>query len=756
MDPAIFSQSPPQQSPMDVVGQALAALAASGMDVGPPQPSLYGTGAHDTDLQDPSLPESPFHTAPSQPSGQYDTAGKQIHGRLLPPGSVTITGQQVEPTQAQANQRTRQDLLNDPSRPLQSDDVAGYEYREQSALGDAHAAQQRQAQAEVAAEQAAAERMALVHEQSAQDLETADALYQQRRAAIQHQTDVETAQWVQEYQTKATQEPNTDRWFESRTGVGKALWALGMVFGAVHAGLTPGAQNVALQMAMGEIQRDVQMQKDRIDREMGALRMKGTLMEKRQARNLTDASDDHSMLMGRLQSLKQAYLARAAAPGNEGLQAGLAAADAWFSQQELTLAGSKREAAVRVREGQLDRAHQTYLAKLTDKRTRDISAAEIAKDYDLATLAASKDLEKAKLAAKGDIQGVPSDLGAVMQGSPLGPTIQVHKESADKMRSVFAVANQRYDALAKVKKALEDGSFSSRMATGDVELRAATRYLGYATAKDMDPGGKLTDNDVKFATTMDFGYDPAGNLIEKSLFNLNLSDIKKHVDNEMRSMPEKVSNSASTYLDPNVVGEKARVLWSPQNLRVPESVPQSATQVFQGAGLMTPPTAPTSPEDFERRQVLENDPTGMFKGRQLPKYDTGKVAEFTTAAKGLQPEYVRKLAENTLKDLSDNTDPWAGPVDQGALTARQAIKAAEAKAVKEAEGLVKRLKSASSTVGWMEGIRGMPKPTAQDIAGMAQKDIGLTDAPDAVAEALKVAEEAYERAKKVRNMGRRD
>jgi hypothetical protein len=315
------------------------------------------------------------------------------------------------------------------------------------------------------------------------------------------------------------------------------------------------------------------------------------------------------------------------------------------------------------------------------------------------------------------------------------------------MRSLFDVANQRYDDLKRIKTAIEDGSFVGRILGGDAEMRAIASRLKYTTAAEYGQVGHgLSDKDVSMMSSINLGYDPTGNVIDQARFAQNTPEILKMIDTELRSMPDKVSKQASTFLDTNLVGDKARILYTPQQVTKEAPEAQNATQVFQGAGLSQAPAAPADVSDFERRKALEAEP--MFKGRELPAYDQGKVAEFATSAQGLSPEYIRKLAENTLKDLSDNKDPWAGKVDQGALTTRLAIESARDKAVKEAEAKVKALRSASDTLGFMEGLRGMPKPTTQDIAGMATRDVGLTDAPDAVEAALKAAEAAYERGRK--------
>jgi hypothetical protein len=757
IDPALLasasqaaSQNAPQSaapSPLDAVNAALEALRASGAP--PAQPSLYGTGWQDTELVDPSLPD-PNTTAqapslsPGRPSAQYDAQGRQIHGYALPEGAVTITGQQREPTAAEARTQARQNALNDPSIPLAPDDVQGYAYREQRALEDARAAKQREMELQSRAANEEAEQLADAHKQYAFDLSTADSLYQQARQAAHSEADMETKMWLHEYQQKASEEPNTGRWWDNQSGLGKALWALSLLFGAAHTAVTPGAQNVALQMVRSEINRDISLQKERLQHELEGLKMKGQLMDKRQARNLTDMADDHTMYLGRLEAMKQAYLARAAAPGAAAMQASLAAVDAWFAGEEAELAGRKFQSAVQVKEGQLQRAHAAHIAGLQRNLQWNMQSREIAKDYDLSAAKTQADMDKAKLAAMKDVEGVPMRLGAKMVGSPLGTeTIQVSKENAVKMRGVFDTANRRYDAMRKVMTALEEGSFADRMVMGDPELNAAARYLGYTTGKELDPAGRLSDQDVKFATTIDLGFDPGGGPWSRFKFETKQDAIKKMIGAEMRAMSKKVALQAETFLNPNLVGEGTKIVWSPQALYSPEQDAPNVTEALSSAGLGPNIQAPKTVAEFERALAMENaDP--MFRGRTLPSYDKGAVNEFATAVQGVSPTMIRQLADKTTKDLNTNTDPWAGGTSTADQTTKLAIESTALKAIKDSEKLVRQLNEAAHSFGVAQALRGYPKPKTSEIVEMARKDIGLTDAPDEVEAAVTKALEGYE------------
>lgn len=230
----------------DPIAAALAALQATGMSVGPINPSVFGGGPHDTDLeplpQDPAGPP-PVQNTPDFPIRPTDVPpgweglvqpGPPSH---LPPGHPTSVFAR-SPAEEAARQRQLQ--LDDPGVPLAPNDVAGATYREDRALEAAGNAKARELVSGLAAQNDIAERTAKVFTDAAHDMEVEDSLYQQQRAAAQHEADAETAAWMQEYTDLAAKEPNPDWWWENRSGLGKALWALGLIFGAAHTAITPG------------------------------------------------------------------------------------------------------------------------------------------------------------------------------------------------------------------------------------------------------------------------------------------------------------------------------------------------------------------------------------------------------------------------------------------------------------------------------------------------------------------------------------
>lgn len=752
LDPALLAPplqpSPelnPAPNPLDVVGQAVAALQAMGA---PPslEPALAG-GVAGTELMTPEWsppPAPPIQNSPDYPvqwgdlspamqqAGVFDTP--PVHTAPAPVTNHTVRpASEIYPAQRLASADEAYPTL-DPVAQATADEQAAFQ-----AAGDAARAQK---SAEVLHAEEQATKLAAAYDQSAREMAEADAFYKEARAAAHREADAETATWLQQYTELAKQEPNPKRWWDNLSGLGQALWGLSVVFDAA-ASISSGAQNVAMNMIMDNIHRDVEEQKARLGRELDALKAKGGAIRERHTRNLTDAADDHTMALGRLQALRQAYVTRAQAPGATGMQAGLAAADAWFAQQVQQLATARRDQAVQLRENQLNRSQAAYLAAKQRELTWNMQSREIGKDYDLAALAAS-----AKAQGEGpekDYREIPLHMGAKLVGSSRGEVPVVHKEQHEKIGEVFANGNKRHRALTIVNEALENGSFAERLMKADPELNAATQELGYTAVKMLQGAGVVSDADLKAGKQSQFGIDPSGNLADAVRFQVALPQIQKMIKRNLADLPLQVSNQATQYLDAKVVGKDAHIVWRPTPLHRDEGATPNITEALGGM-LVRPPS---SVQDYETKAAYEKtDP--MFRGRALPQYDKAAVSTFKGAAVGLGPEQIRALAADTINNFAD---PWSGkPVHGDPSTTRFAIESEAAKATKQAEAAAKELKGEAVRMarGRVFGSKGAP--SLAEVTEMAKRgDVPLTDAPDAIEQALKAAQEEYAKFSKQRS-----
>lgn len=731
IDPALLAGAAPPPQPLDLLGAAIAALQASGAQPqSPPVPSLFGTGPHDTDLE--ALPPEPALADPyaSTPTAQYDASGKQIHGVQLPPGSVTVTGQQRMPTPGQDAARQHAIDVADPNVPLRPDDVMGQTSREGMALASAGDARSNQATAEYNAETARADRVVRATEQGVAEQARLDQLYQQGRMAAEAKADADTGAWMQKYTEMAAQEPNPGRWFENQGTVGKALWGLGLLFGAANTAITPGAQNVILGMVRQNIRDDMAEQRARLDKSLAALKMQGQVVDQRNLRNLTDLTDDHTMELGRLAALRQAYIARAQAPGSQDLQAGLAAADTWFADETLKVATSRRQSAVEMENARLQRQFQAGQNSLNRKLQFDMQTREIAKDYDLAALSASAKL-KGEDAHKGEVRISPQAGALVVDaktGKPVGDAgdegalwINEKLEPA-KVQGMITAASQEAADLQQLYSALNDeSSWASIIAGTNVEAQQALARLQKSRAAEAGGLGRMTDKDMEIVVKDIQGLGN-GNALDRTRLAAMKSEVLGAVQRTMETHKKEVDNRLSSYAPPGT-----RIDWSPKNLAPTEMKALTPDeQIAQLGG--TPKARPLARNPEELKQQRERGVDPRLTGPQAAGQYSTAVQNLEASMYGSSPAHIKALAEAALNTVTPRqADPWnpdaalgGGKPNKGSEFARDAyipsvVQPALEEAEKREKALVQALANGAVGKGFASDIAShLPGTSATD------------------------------------------
>ncbi len=593
------------------------------------------------------------------------------------------------------------------------------------------------------------DRVAQAYGQSYQDQARSDQEFQTARSMAHQAADAQTHAWLQEYTQKAQEEPNPHRWFENKSSVGKALWLISLAAGAINqgwnGGMAPGGgqlHNVALEMAQREIQDDINAQKLRLDKELGALKLKGQTLDVKNQRVLTDLADDHTRALGRLNALEQEYLARAKAPGKLQNAAADAQVTQWFAQQKMGLATRYRQEAVQARESELARAQQMRLAQMTDSRDRAIAAAQIQKDYDLAKLQSSTagDVEKAKAQAEArkDLRAAsPQQTGFVLvgpDGKPVGDgVVRVHKEDFEKFTNLGTNASQAYSDMGLIEQSLKDDSFADLMARQDPRLLQAINRLGYATAKADDPGGRVTDVDFSNAVKQRLGYDPSTGVFNPMVASQNKGAMLKAIADERKQIAQRTQNAASAYFDQDVGGAGSRILWSPKPVRAPEA-PEPNARESLGQGAYAPPK--DLDELHQRQEQAKAQPEFA---RQLLPDDPAKVTEAKAAFSGHGPAFIDAKATQMLDHWGQGQD--LDPTTR--LEVEDAAHQAHEKAAKALEDFETGLGVEFSQGQFLHAMHsGGQKSHIDRVEAdrLAKKEYGLFLTPEELTQAIKVAE----------------
>jgi hypothetical protein len=365
----------------------LAALQAAGYPTSPTTPPTP-----------PDAPEAPVAQPVQQlggTGGGPDVPGQSPSAPPAQPPQPTAVPAAMQPTTNQPGAPTVP--VTPTGKPLASGDVAGATKEQNAALADETNRVVATELAKTDALAAHANSRATIYEGHATAQALVDQQYEKARQAARNDANAETAAWQRDLDKKVSEEPVAGRWWNSQTKFGQVMYLLSFAFGAMAQAKNPNLKNIALEMITKETESDMAEQRDRIKRQIDAMKMKGEIIDKKLQAQIADSKDDHTLLASRLAIVQQAALERANAPGAADQKAAMAAAAEWAGQQRLVIAGSRADRTYAEREGGLNRDAENARALLTDKRDRDLKAAEIQKDYDLARIQAS-----VKLSAKDD------------------------------------------------------------------------------------------------------------------------------------------------------------------------------------------------------------------------------------------------------------------------------------------------------------------------------------------------------------------
>lgn len=559
------------------------------------------------------------------------------------------------------------------STPLRNGDVNGA-VDAQTAAVDAQTQNIKQTElAKVDALSAHAEAKALVYEGHSTAQGLLDKQYQDARQKARDDANADTAAWMRDMDQKVAEEPVPGRWWSNQTKFGQVMYLLSLSFGAMAQAKNPNLKNIALEMITKETEEDMAEQRDRIKRQIEGLKLRGQNIDKRLQAQLTDAGDDHGMLVSRLSMVQQAALERANAPGTADQKAAMAEAAQWAGQQRLVIAGERANRAYAEREGALNRDAENGRAMLTDKRDRDIAAATIQKDYDLARLAAG-----VKLSAKDDprmkdsvvinpyttgIRVVDATTGEPV-ATPLSANggLTVAKPVEKETRQLAGLAQNDYATMNRVSKELAKGETWAVLLKRNPQLISDLVSLGYGAArKDLDPNGRVTDKDFVAGLENATGGDleTLSGRVAASTFSASQEKMKALIDKKIRDYPAFVSNRLGSLIDAAVPGYEGniRVDWTPRQVEIDEASTPSTQQTDATYGIKTPIQAPKTVGDLENAQALEK--TGV---QALPPYKPGshdKVVKALEDFKGAMPDTISARAGAVEKQLNESGDERA-------------------------------------------------------------------------------------------------
>lgn len=658
--------APGQALPGAIDDPVLAALQAAGY---PSSPTTLGGPP-------PVAPQAPV----AQPVQQEPSSSS-----AQPP--ATPSPAQPQPT---SNPATMQSTANQPGapvvpvaldgKPLASGDVRGAVKEQNAALADETNRVVASELAKTDALAAHANARAGIYEGHATAQGLVDQQYQKAREAARNDANAETAAWMRDLDKKVSEEPVAGRWWANQSKFGQVMYLLSLTFGAMAQAKNPNLKNIALEMIQKETDEDIAEQRDRIKREIEGLRLKGQKIDEKMQARIADARDDHTLLSSRLAIVQQAALERANAPGSADQRAAMAEAAQWAGQQRLNIAGERANKAFAERDSALNRDAEMARAMLTDKRDRDLKAAELQKDYDLARIQA-----EVKLSGKDDpriknsvvLNPFTTGIRVVNQaGQPVATPLSgnggltVAKETEKEARQVADLAQDDYATMNRVSKELGKGEDINVLFKRNPQLVSDLVKLGYGAARNkLDPNGRVTDKDFQAGLENAVGGDLDslhGRLAAGAHIAADTGKLKALVDKQLRDYPKFVSNRLGALIDAAVPGYEGnvRVDWSPKSVETEPPTNPSAQEIDATYGIKTPIKAPETVGDLQTAQELEK------KGvKALPPYRPGsqdKVLKTLEDFKGALPGKIMERAGAVERQLDEAGDKRASlEVQQG-------------------------------------------------------------------------------------------
>lgn len=642
--------------------------------------------------------------------------------------------------------------------------------------------------AQFAADQARAERKAEASQRAVDDQTKLLGEYEVARTRNNALADAETATWLHELQLQATKEANPSRWWDNQSSLGQVLWGIGMLAGAGYVALTPGAQNAALLMVTKEIDADVARQESRLQKELGALKAKGAVMEAKHLRNASDLRDTNTMKLSRIQAAERAYMARADVPGDLDAQAKKMQAKALFDQLKLPYVEKFREQKYTEKAAKEDREFQArqqsqrlgHAARLQEDE-QDYAAgigkqgqAKFARDIALKDVSATvayrpggpvptdKDGKPIYSTLQSGVNAPAA--GLVLKDTKTGGVangtgeVLVDPKQQEEAGALIENANKSYTSrlrlrdLIRAKKGNWTGSAKSvLMGTDDPELRGLMDAVGFTLAKEFDPGGRITEQDKAAGQRTAMGFNADGKWLDRVKFYTSLPEIEKMLTEDINAMPKTVTESFRKYNHAEINGQGTDIVWDPNYLRGDKVAPRNAREVRGEGSIQYEDNPIKGTADYSSRRAKEAADESR-RGMLLPEHDSVVVDRILDTAEGRGPKTIQAEAAKVLADLKQkhaaltatvqaSRDPWSGSEatpDEVSAAAQEAnrvatdiqlVEAVTKDAVTRAKETIKRF---AADVTKMKKYPWLPGLGRDALRSKAKTQYKLTDAPEEV------------------------
>lgn len=374
------------------------------------------------------------------------------------------------------------------------------------------------------AEQARSERLYNTNKEYVDNLAKADEQHALDRDMAHKAAAAETASWMQEMDHKAAQKPSPGNWWHDQSKFGKVMWLLSLAFQAKAESL--GSKNVISGLISNEIDADIAIQKEAINKQYELGKTKGQQMLANQGQKMADMTDDYSHKVGRINALLAANTAKANSATSEDLKSSYAQIESDLAARKTAVASKRLDTTYAERLDQINQRHATSREAMrlnhesNEKRLdRGFQQGEHVLDrkmhYDLAEISASEKLAAAELKAKKkqEMFEFPAQSGVNIRipgkdGAPdqVG-NFSVPKEGIDKANEIIQANQARVVGTQKLIDAIKDGGLPYGLASDNTEARKAMAQLADPILKSI--GARFNKDTYKSFSDYITGEDPS-------------------------------------------------------------------------------------------------------------------------------------------------------------------------------------------------------------------------------------------------------
>lgn len=335
-------------------------------------------------------------------------------------------------------------------------------------------------------------------EQSVKDRDAADQDAQRIRQAYSQKADAETADWLQEMHAQADKVPDPKHYWHSASGFSKVLWLLSLATSAVAGGPAAG---VVSKMLMGEVDKDVDLQKEQLKQQSQYLQTKGGVLDLQHKRDAGFAEDDITAKYKRLVGLDKVMENRNAQITDPDRKAQADQTRAALAQERSKLVDERWKVAHA--EGQEAAGRSIQRAQMAQQREEfntTTALGVVEKDLErgererLALMAVQAKSAAALAKDPVNFPAFAKDSGvSVMGADGKGRELDVPKEFADKAFESVKTTTRMTSNLKQLDDKLQDSGEAEKLAGSDIALNQAV-------AAAIDPMVQQTMKRVSGAT----------------------------------------------------------------------------------------------------------------------------------------------------------------------------------------------------------------------------------------------------------------